>query len=50
MRALPICKKVNDSEIDCFGLIKLFFFVITHPIGAYQFTRNILKWLDTKKY
>jgi hypothetical protein len=36
--------------IDFTGLINLFIYVITHPVGAYRFTRDILKWLDTNKF
>ena len=41
---------MNSMGIDTTGLIDLFFFVITHPFGAYRFTRDILKWLDTNKF
>ena len=41
---------VNNMEIDIRGLIKLFFFVITHPIGVYRFAREIIKWLNTNKF
>lgn len=41
---------MNNMEIDIRGLIKLFFFVITHPIGVYRFARDIMKWLNTNKF
>ena len=40
---------VNSMKIDITGLIKLFFLVLTHPIGAYRMTRIIIKWLNTNK-
>ena len=42
--------RVNKMDIDTTGLIHLFFYVITHPIGAFRFTWDILKWLDTNKF
>ena len=34
---------VGNMKRDIIGLIKLFFFVITHPIGVYRFTRDVAR-------
>jgi hypothetical protein len=42
--------KVKKMDIDIIGVVKLMFFLITHPVGAYHFSKNILNWLDSNKF
>ncbi len=37
-------------SIDFVGILKLFWFVITHPIGSYRFATFISSWMKSNEF